>query len=165
MHCFRKPLKNADMKMDLPKRKLLLFLDLIGVRCPDCGPPIRITIVRNKHTNYIRHSCVNELQSFFLIKDTTASATASKPGGRIPIADAQAKAEASVAILKVSLEGNGFAMIGSFASFMEKYVRDTQRRYGNQQWATFTIPYPASAFNALYIELCAAKVRQGGTLV
>ena len=42
----------------------------------------------------------------------------------MPIIDKIAKAAAFEEIKKRSLEGYGFAMVGSFAKFMEKYVRE-----------------------------------------
>lgn len=49
--------------------------------------------------------------------------------GRMPIVDHIAKAEAIKAIEARCREGVGFAMVGSFAKFLEPYTRDTMKRW------------------------------------
>ena len=83
------------------------------------------------------------------------------PRGRMPIIDEIAKAEAQAAILARSLSGLGFAKVGSFAKFMEPYTRSTMQRYCVPHWETATIPFDHHAYNKLYREMCAGKVRQG----
>lgn len=87
--------------------------------------------------------------------------SAKVPRGRMPIVDEVAKAEAQAAILARSLSGLGFAKVGSFAKFMEPYTRSTMQRYCVPHWETAPIPFDHHAYNRLYREMCAGKVRQG----
>jgi hypothetical protein len=49
--------------------------------------------------------------------------------GRMPLLDKIAKAESIAAIEARCREGVGFAMVGSFAKFLEPYTRATMKRF------------------------------------
>ncbi len=79
----------------------------------------------------------------------------------MPIVDNQARQEAKAAIIKRCNEGFSFAMVGAFAEFMEKYTRDTMRRYGRLDWEIAAIPFPPKSYDRLYRKLCDGSVRLG----
>ena len=56
-------------------------------------------------------------------------------------------------------EGQGFAMVGSFAKFLEPYVRASMKRRGEENWKIKPIPYKAEAYDKLYKHICNAKRR------
>ena len=82
--------------------------------------------------------------------------------GRMPILDKIAKTEAIAAIEARCREGVGFAMVGSFAKFLEPYTRATMRRFNVIDWETKKIPYSSQSYRHLYTEICSVKARQGG---
>ena len=44
---------------------------------------------------------------------------------------------------------------------MESFTRETMKRYGYPNWETAMIPFEDTAYQKLYREMCAGKIRSG----
>jgi hypothetical protein len=81
--------------------------------------------------------------------------------GRMPILSKRVHPIALAAIIRRCNEGNGFAMVGSFYSFIERYIRMTMQEYNVIDYRTAQIRFSMRAIQRLFRDMCDGVIRQG----
>ena len=81
--------------------------------------------------------------------------------GRMPILSDTIKAEAMVALVNYCNGGRGFALPGTFWSFIEPWVRKSMGVWGIPNSDKAKIPFGPLAIARLYREMCSGKIRKG----